>query len=146
MTSQQIDQIAAQFLDQSLPAQAWTHEAHLAVGCWHLREYDFYDALCRMKAGIILLNHAHGTPNNQNRGYHETLTWLWLTVLKLWLENGPGNSLEEKFNALINSPVASKTLPFYFYSESEIKDPTSRALLEKPKSKPLSWETLQSLT
>ena len=34
-----------------------------------------------MRAGILRLNAAHGTPNSDTRGYHETITRAYLVLL-----------------------------------------------------------------
>lgn len=137
--------VAQRFNAQSIPHAQWTHELHLAVGCWHIHSYPFYDALCRMRAGIILLNVAHGTPNSQDKGYHETLTWFWLTVLDLWITNHPGLTLTEQYQSFLQSPAASKHLPKVFYTEHELKDPATRAITLRPTQQELSWKTIMDL-
>jgi hypothetical protein len=38
-TSEEVERLVAGFLDCSLPREAWTHNAHLAVAVWHLRRH-----------------------------------------------------------------------------------------------------------
>jgi hypothetical protein len=144
-TDVDIISLVNQFNTQNITQEQWTHESHLAVACWHLHTYHFFDALCRMRAGIILLNGAHGTPNNQDRGYHETLTWFWLTVVDLWITNHPEMTLIEQYQSLLNSPASSKYLPRAYYLESELKDPFTRAITLKPTQQELSWQSIGAI-
>ncbi len=64
----------------TLPKEAWTHAAHVAVGaCYALRHGP--DALDRTREGILRYNTAVGTPNTDTSGYHETLTRFWAELL-----------------------------------------------------------------
>ncbi len=41
----QIERIAMRFADCTLPCAEWTHEAHLTVGLWYLRDHPTAEAL-----------------------------------------------------------------------------------------------------
>ncbi len=102
----------------SLPLAEWTHEAHLSVGLWYLYHYNEDEALCRLRVGIISYNNATGVPNTSNRGYHETLTLFWVKILNKFLQKlGQQDSFECTLRALLDSPYASKKLPFEYYTE-----------------------------
>jgi hypothetical protein len=77
----QTELLALRFVDRSLPKNEWTHEAHLRVGLWHVRHFPPDEALNRVREGILRLNEAHGTPNTDNGGYHETITRFYLTYI-----------------------------------------------------------------
>lgn len=64
----------------TLPKAQWSHAAHVAVAaCYHVRHGEA--AFARIREGIIRYNIAVGTPNSDTRGYHETLTRFWATVI-----------------------------------------------------------------
>ncbi|MEM6931067.1 MAG: hypothetical protein AAF602_29300 [Myxococcota bacterium] len=62
-------------------ADGWTHEAHLRAAFGLVRRYGLHEGLLRMRAGIFALNAAHGTATTSVRGYHETLTVAWFTLI-----------------------------------------------------------------
>ena len=71
----------AAFRSQSIPHTDWTHRAHVRAAYLHLRELPFDAALSALRSGIKELNAAHGVVETPDRGYHETLTRAWLTVI-----------------------------------------------------------------
>ena len=80
------------FENCSLPEQQWTHQAHIRVAYMYLRRHPFEEALNRMRAGIQRYNTARKVPVEPHRGYHETLTVAWLTVVAAVMKHhGIGN-------------------------------------------------------
>jgi ribosomal protein S18 acetylase RimI-like enzyme len=75
------DALWAAFHDRSLTHARWTHTAHLRVAWMHLARYGIDEAHLRMRIGIVRLNTAHGVPESPQRGYHETLTRVWLALV-----------------------------------------------------------------
>lgn len=141
-----MNELLAQFATLALPAADWTHEAHLWVAFGHQQQHEFYDACCRIKAGILLLNHAHGTPNHGSRGYHETLTFFWMSVLRLWREQQPeGQALAAFAGEFLHSGLASPQLPLQFYRKEELGSPAFRAFAQPPSLQPLGWVQLEAL-
>ena len=69
------------FSTATLPAAAWTHAAHLRVAHMHLARHTLDDAHILMRVGIIKLNAAHGLIETPVRGYHETITRVWLALV-----------------------------------------------------------------
>lgn len=65
----------------TLPAQVWTHRAHLRVAWMFLQRYPLDEAHVLMRVGIIRLNAFHGLVETPSRGYHETLTRVWLSLV-----------------------------------------------------------------
>jgi hypothetical protein len=69
------------FHDRTLPAAQWTHAEHLRIAAMHLARYSLDEAHLLMRVGIIRLNAAHGLVETATRGYHETLTRVWLRLV-----------------------------------------------------------------
>lgn len=65
------------FEDCSLPADRWTHAAHIAGGTVYLRRYGTH-ALAHIRTNIQRFNAAKGGPPT---AYHETITIFWLAIL-----------------------------------------------------------------
>lgn len=75
------DRLWVAFHDRTLPHASWTHAAHLRIAWMHLSRYGIDEAHLRMRVGIIRLNAAHGLVESPARGYHETLTRVWLALV-----------------------------------------------------------------
>ena len=131
------------FENSNLPKEKWTHEAHLAVGTWYVKKYNFHDAIIRMRMGIILLNDFHGTANTQNSGYHETLTVFWAKVIYFHQEFSEGFFAEELVTEFLKSPLASRELPFQFYNREAILSTSHRAFFHEPRLKKLDFPTIR---
>ncbi len=104
------------FEERTLPKSEWTHAAHLTVGLFYCFHNPLGVAKNLMSDGIYWLNDAHGTPNTETSGYHETLTVFWLrTVADYLVKNGREKGLAEFANDLAET-VNDTKLPLRFYS------------------------------
>ncbi len=104
------------FERRTLTKADWTHAAHLTVALFYCLNYPFGTARNLMRDGIHWLNDAHGTPNTQTSGYHETLTCFWMTIVKDFLAARESErSLAVLANELTVS-VGDPQLPLKFYS------------------------------
>jgi hypothetical protein len=73
--------LRAQFEDCSLPAELWTHRAHVKVAFLYVRELGFDEALDRMRRGLkayILKRNVEETPTS---GYNETTTRAFMHLI-----------------------------------------------------------------
>ncbi len=75
----------ADFLDafrgREISAADWTHRAHVRCAYLHACAMPLEEAMAAMREGIKALNAAHGLVETPERGYHETITRAWLTVV-----------------------------------------------------------------
>src|SRR4051812_4919525 len=90
----------AQFLEAfencTLPFAEWRHRAHLRVAYLYLRELPYDGALEKVRRNIKRYNAATNTPEELERGYHETITQAWLRLVAFALtEQGPAASSNE---------------------------------------------------
>lgn len=132
-----VDGLAAQFVAATLPKDAWTHEAHLIVGLWHVERYGAVEALERLRSSIRRLNDAHGTPNSDTRGYHETITTAYVQLLDAFRSRYPVATLEECAGLLLDSPVARPDLLFDYYSRQRLLSVEARRAWVEPDLRPL---------
>ncbi len=136
-TTEEIFEVLRGFNDRSLPRARWTHAAHLTVALWHLLQYDWPEAVARVREGIKAYNAAHGVRQTPTGGYHETLTLFWLRAVRAFLEDGrnEGRSLV----ALANSLVAScdRDLPLRHYTRERLFSAEARANRVEPDLLPL---------
>ena len=131
------------FNTSTLPKSDWTHHAHLTVALWYVDNYEFDDAICRLRSGIILLNKFNDTENTDRSGYHETLTIFWAKVISIYIQLNPLSSLKELHENLLKSTVADKELPFQFYLKREIRSPAYRAVYHEPTLQRLDADIIQ---
>ena len=82
------DAIAAGLLDASLPQAEWTHRGHITAAHVLIRAHGRDEALRRIRAAIPRLNDAHGVPNSDADGYHETLTVFFACAVADAVERG----------------------------------------------------------
>jgi hypothetical protein len=144
-TPEEIEQLFKDFNNQRLDKRAWTHEAHLTVALLHLKQYDPYDSICRMRAGIILLNKTHGTENNGQKGYHETLTIFWITILDFYIREFPSLTNTETVNSFLSTSLADKALPFLFYEKEKVFSDRYRANFVRPDKLALDDRVIREL-
>jgi hypothetical protein len=73
----EIESFLRSFEDCSFPRSAWTHEKHLIMALWYLRQCPRDEATRRIRDGIRRYNESHGNLT----GYHETITLAWIGVI-----------------------------------------------------------------
>ena len=136
-TTGEILALVRDFEDCTLPRERWTHAAHLTVALWNLLQYDWPEAVERVRAGIKRYNAAHGILPTPTGGYHETLTIFWLRRVRSFLEGGrnEARSLVSLANELVAS--ADKSLPLAYYTRERLFSPEARAGWVEPDLKPL---------
>lgn len=59
----------------------WNHRAHVRVAYLYARTMPLDVAIARMRVGLQHLNTIHGAPNTLRRGYHETVTVAFMTLI-----------------------------------------------------------------
>ncbi|HEX8720397.1 MAG TPA: hypothetical protein VF736_07135 [Pyrinomonadaceae bacterium] len=129
--------LVRRFEDCTLPRAEWTHAAHLTVALWHLLQYDWPEAVARVRRGIKRYNAAHGILPTPTGGYHETLTVFWLRAVRAYLEGGrnEARSLTSLANEL--AATADKRLPLEHYTRERLFSAEARARWVEPDLKPL---------
>ncbi len=129
--------LARAFGEGSLPRPAWTHQAHLLVGLWHLHRYGGPQALMRMRTGIRRLNRGHGVANGPGSGYHETVTRAYLTLLGAFMRRQGPRPLAVQATLLLAAPLAAPDLLDRFYSAPLLASPLARRRWVAPDRAPL---------
>jgi hypothetical protein len=133
-----IEDLAARFGVAAIPATEWTHETHLVVGAWHVARLGPDAALARLRAGIRALNAAHGTVNSDTRGYHETITRVYVRLLHGFLRGRPdGEPLDDSVAALLADPLAARDTVMRHYSRARLFSVDARRGWVEPDLEPL---------
>jgi hypothetical protein len=134
---EEVERLVARFCDCSLPCAEWTHVAHLTVGLWHARTLGADEALAQVRAGIRRYNVACGTENTTTRGYHETLTRFYMTLIGQFLAaSEEQGDLLAVTNALI-AELGHRELPLAYYTRERLMSAEARAHWVEPDLRPL---------
>lgn len=139
LSNQQLEKIVLQFNETTLPKESWTHEAHLAVACWHCSNFSEKAALTILRQKIIQYNEVIGTLNSENSGYHETLTVFWLNLVRRFLKARKYPPLAETINDLHEAGLVDPYIPLHYYSMEKLFDRKARMQWEEPDLKSLKF-------
>jgi GNAT superfamily N-acetyltransferase len=124
------------FRYSTLPAAEWTHRSHLRAAFLHVARWDLDEAHLRMRAGIIRLNATHGLEETPARGYHETLTRVWLALIAH--ASAPPAAYPASEALLAAHPeLLDKHLALRFYTRAHLMSPRARAIFVEPDLAPL---------
>src|SRR5450755_10755 len=92
----------------SLPRAEWTHAAHFAAALWLMRYRPDLDAARAMPGLIRAYNESVGRVNDDNGGYHETITQASLRAARGVLDAYPADMPVWRIvNALMSSGLAN---------------------------------------
>ena len=116
-TLESIKNFVKRFSCGNLKESEWTHQAHFVVALWYLLQKPLPEVM-QIFPGLIKNNNtALGIPNNDERGYHETITRFYLLKIHEYTANNHFNSLcIEAFTKLLDSELIDKKYLLRFYS------------------------------
>lgn len=141
MPNEPLDDLAERFAACRIPKSEWTHQAHLAVGMWHVHKLGAAGALVLLRHGIKRLNDSHGTPNSDTQGYHETITRAYVEILAQFLGSCDG-PLDQCLKTLLTGPLAANDLLLTFYSRETLMSVGARKGWVEPDIAPLDIDAL----
>ena len=123
----EIEHLGERFLATQLPKEEWTHEAHLATTTWLLLKRPDIDVDSEFPGLIRRYNESVGGVNSDTEGYHETITRVYLSGVRLFLsEADRAEPLHELVNELLLSPMARRDWPLRFYSRAHLLSVAAR--------------------
>ncbi len=125
------------FLDHSLSATGWTHEAHLATCAWLCLERPDIDPRRDLPRLIPAFNLAKGGVNDDTSGYHETITQAYVRGVRAFLADHRDGSLSARVNALLASPTGARDWPLRFWSRDVLFSVPARRGWIEPDLAPL---------
>ena len=99
------------------------------------QRFDLDEAHLRMRAGIIRLNAHHGLIESGARGYFETLTRVWLTLVRqAAIESNATSSLEL---LALRPELLNRELPLKHYTRERLFSVHARSVYVPPDLMPL---------
>jgi hypothetical protein len=121
-----LDRFLTTFFNQSLPKAEWGHTAHVAMAASLLYGSDVETVLPRVRQALRTYIEALGGRNDDECGYHETLTVFWLKAISAKLrELRPASRLEAARDAVAAFGEARK-LHTRYYSQDLNSDLAAR--------------------
>ena len=132
------DALWTAFHEKTLTHAEWTHEAHLRVAWMHVTRYPLDEAHLRMRAGIIRLNERHGLVESAERGYFETLTYVWLALVADAQRRSP--AADSRALLAARPELQDRELPLRHYSRELLRTGKARAIFVPPDREPLPTE------
>jgi hypothetical protein len=128
-----IQELAQQFAQKTLPKAEWTHAAHIAVAFVYMHQYkDFEKAFIAISSDIKSYNVSTGTANTSISGYHETITKFWLMIINEYISCTNDQDIFQQYSSFIKSSIASAGFPLLFYSDNILFSHTARQLWVEP--------------
>ena len=103
--------------DQTLPAEEWTHGAHLCAGVGLIREVGLQKAEEEMPGFIRAFNVATGGENTDEAGYHQTLTLFYLRSIAKFFAGRWAEPVGKLATDLLSSNLAERGFPLQFFSK-----------------------------
>lgn len=118
--------------DRRLPAEEWTHGAHLVAGTALLDAVggDADQAAAIMPDWIRAYNEACGVENSETGGYHHTITLFYLGAIADFLKDRQpqrGETVVDRVNAVLAAPLADRGYILNFYHQAKLFSPQARA-------------------
>ena len=122
----------------SLKREEWTHAAHFAAALWLMRYRPDLDAAREMPRLIRAYNESTGRVNDDNGGYHETITLASLRALRGVLDaNPPEVPIFQIVNALMASTMGNPNWLLEYWSRELLMSVEARRQWREPDLKSL---------
>jgi len=133
-----IRHIGEGLLARTLPREEWTHEAHPAATLWLLRERPDIDLDVEIATIISRYNESVGGVNDDQGGYHDTITRAFLAGVRLHvIGRDRAEPLADAVNALLASKMGRRDWPLLFYSRERLFSIAARRGFVTPDLAPL---------
>jgi hypothetical protein len=124
----------------SLPKADWTHAAHFAAALWLMRYRPDLDAARDMPGLIRAFNESLGGVNDDNSGYHETITQASLRAARGVLEAYPADMPVYRIvNALMASNLGNPNWLLEYWSRERLMSVAARRGWLEPDLKTLPF-------
>lgn len=137
-TITEAEQLVQGFISCNLPKEEWTHEAHLIGGIYILAHFG-ENAMDEMRSCLQRYNLSVGGVNDDHNGYHETMTYFWLWLLRKKFGGATGQALwsQDTLDELLtDESLAERNCWREYYSEEVMKSVTARRQFVVPDKLP----------
>jgi len=119
-----------------IAADDWGHREHIKVAYLYLRRMPLDAAVNRMRDGLKALQAALQVPDALDRGYHETMTQVWMRLVDFTLRQfGPAASADDFFQS--HPQLWQAKVLRFFYSPDRLLSANAKAAFIDPDILPL---------
>jgi len=132
MNFEKISHIYEGFKSRTLPADEWTHEAHLLTALSLINEHGLEKAEAIMPGMIRDYNISRGGINSATEGYHHTITIFYLRVIETFRGKNSGLAFADLATQLLNSEIAEPYFTLNYFSKEHLFTPEARLGLVDP--------------
>ena len=129
------DELIAAFESTELPAEQFSHGAHVRVAWWYLRATSLPDALARFSAGLRRFARAKGAAHK----YHETITVAYMLIIAERLELAPELDWREFEAANADLLIRSPSPLSQYYSDGLLASDRARIEFVLPDRRELAF-------
>jgi len=127
------DALWAAFHARALTHAEWTHRAHLRIAWMFVKRYPLDEAHLLFRIALIRLNTVHEVPESAQRGYHETLTRVWLHLVATLLDDAESSeAFLDRHGELLN-----REAPLRHYTREHVMSVHARSVFVEPDREPL---------
>ena len=126
-SGERIAALAAAFDAATVPNAEFSHRAHVTVAVHHLHRYGQEEGGRRVRDGILRLNAANGIVQTPTRGYHETITRVYLRVLGDFVARAPADADTASLANAAWRELGDPALPLRWYSRERLMSWEARA-------------------
>jgi len=109
----------------------WGHREHIKVAYLYLRSMPLDAAIDRMRLGLKALQAAFQVPDAIDRGYHETMTQVWMRLVDFTIKQFGPAPCADMFYQSHPQLWQSKVLRF-FYSADQLLSAEAKAAFLPP--------------
>jgi hypothetical protein len=121
----------------TLAREEWTHEAHLAACLYLLARRPDIDVDASIAGLISRFNESVGGVNDDQNGYHDTITRIYVAGVRRFLREEASGDLTVDVNALLAGDAGSRDWPLRFYSPERLFSVEARRGFVEPDRAPL---------
>jgi hypothetical protein len=136
-TDAEIVRLGEGLLACALVREDWTHEAHLAACLYLLTLRPDVDVDAEIAGLISRFNESVGGVNDDQGGYHDTITRAYVAGVRLFLAETDEKGLCARVNALLLTPMGRRDWPLRFYSRELLFSVPARRGFMPPDLAPL---------
>ncbi|GAA4423017.1 MOSC domain-containing protein [Bremerella cremea] len=130
------DEFLHAFLDCTLKAEDWTHEAHVRAAFLIASRHPWAEAMLAIRAAIQAFNRATKTPESLDRGYHETITQAFMRLIFIATrQTGPHATAQEFLRR--HPELSNKEALRQYYSRERLRTWLAKRCFLLPDLQPL---------
>lgn len=127
MTDAEIEALAEGFVAGTLPKARWTHEAHFAAALWLILKRPDLVPEHAMPDLIRRYNESVGGVNDDQSGYHETITQASLRMTRRVVAGLPaGTTPAVALARVMASPLGDRDWLFTYWSRERLMSVAAR--------------------